>query len=217
MNPWGNKVMNWGLQNNMFLSSKHYLAGLAYSRNGWLLSFEGFLKQRMNHNEKIFTNNETYTPVNSLWGADVYLKKEWRKQTFFCSYSIENEEYSPVISRTPPKRVGQEIKSGVIVSINSFHFSTTYIYSAGFSSQTTEYWGNDNFPVVDEPYSRFDLSLNYRLQKKNFKIQAGASLLNVFDTNNIKYSYRISDQYNVFNVYVKAAPRTPIVFLEINF
>jgi hypothetical protein len=48
-------------------------------------------------------------------------------------------------------------------------------------------------------------------------MQAGASVLNVFNTNNIKYSYRISDQNNVFNIYTKATPRTPIVFFEINF
>jgi len=76
---------------------------------------------------------------------------------------------------------------------------------------------HEHSDVSSEPYSRLDLSLIYKLQLKKFKMQAGVSVLNVFDTNNVKYSYRLSDQNNVFNVYTKATPFTPVVFFEIIF
>ena len=71
--------------------------------------------------------------------------------------------------------------------------------------------------ISSEPYNRLDISLVYQLQLKKIKIQAGASVLNVLNTNNVRYSYRLSDQDNVFNVYAKATPLTPIVFFEIIF
>ena len=71
--------------------------------------------------------------------------------------------------------------------------------------------------VSTEPYNRLDVSLTYKLQFKKCSLQAGASVLNVFNTNNVKYSYRLSDQNNVFNIYTKATPLTPIVFFEIIF
>ena len=203
-NPQGNALTIWNFTDTIFLSSVHSLAGLAYSRDGWLLSVEGYLKKNQNELNYIYNHIDA---SNTLWGADVYLKKEWQKQTIFGSYSL-------VSTPKPQKNVGQEIKSGAVVSFNSFHFSTTYVYGAGFPYLTT---GGRTPDVSDNPYSRLDMSLIYRLQLKNYRILAGASLLNVFDASNIKYSYRISDQYNVFNAYIKAAPRTPIVFFEIIF
>jgi len=209
--PYGSYLMVWNVRDSLFLSSKHFLAGLAYSSEGWLFSVEGYLKK--NQNDMYYIYNDIYASDNTFWGADVYLKKEWRKHTLFGSYSLVNAQMLQ-------KSVGQEIKSGAIVSFNSFHFSATYVYGAGFPYLTTENRGNSNNSdaiTFTEPYSRLDLSLVYRLQLKNWKIQAGASLLNMFNTNNIKYSYRIYDKYNVFNVFTKATPRTPIAFFEIIF
>ena len=215
--------MIWNLSDSTFLSSTHALAGLAYSRNGWLFSAEGYLKQ--NRNEMYFIDNEIIVSDNNLLGTDIYLKNEGRNHTVFASYSI-------VSASMPQKSTGQEIKSGVIASFKPFHFSAMYVYGTGFPYLSTgghghkygegngeqqhgsEYQHSD---ISTEPYSRLDLSLTCKWQLKKYSIQAGASALNVFNTNNVKYSYRLYDQNNVFNVYTKATPFTPILFFEIIF
>ena len=198
----------WLVPDSMFLSSIHSLAGLAYSRDGWLFSVEGYLKK--NQNDLSYIYNDIYAFDNTFWGADVYLKKEWLKHTLFGSYSLVN-------AQTLQNSVGQEIKSGAIISFNPLIFSATYVYGTGFPYLTGNNSDADTIVVYSEPYSRLDLSLIYRLQLKNYRIQAGASLLNVFDTNNIKYSCRISEKYNLFNVYTKTIPRTLIAFFEFLF
>ncbi len=217
----GSYQMIWNLSDTTFLSSMHTVAGLAYSKNGWLFSVEGFLKK--NQNELYYLDNAVSAFDNTIWGTDIYAKKEWRKQTVFASYSLEN-------ASMPQESTGQEIKLGAITSYKTFYLSATYVYGTGFPYLSTGGHGHgqeseeqqhgdehQHSDVSTEPYSRLDLSLTYKLQLKKCSLQAGASVLNVFNTNNVKYSYRLSDQNNVFNVYTKATPLTPIIFFEIIF
>ena len=101
----GSYQMIWNLSDTTFLSSMHTVAGLAYSKNGWLFSVEGFLKK--NQNELYYLDNAITAFDNTLWGTDVYAKKEWRKHTFFASYSLVN-------AAQPQESTGQEIKLGAI-------------------------------------------------------------------------------------------------------
>jgi hypothetical protein len=217
----GSYQMIWDLSDTTSLSSTHLVGGLAYSKNGWLISMEGYLKK--NRNQLYYIDNTIYRLNNTNVGLDVFTKKEWREHTFFGSYSLVN-------STNPQKSTGHEMKLGAIYSLKPFHISATYVYGTGFPYLATaghghgqgneeQQHGNEHqhSDVSSEPYSRLDLSLVYKLQLKKFNIQAGASVLNVFDTNNVKYSYRLSDQNNVFNIYTKATPFTPVVFFEIIF
>ena len=260
----GSYQMLWSLSESSFLSSTHYLAGLAYSRNRWLLSVEGYIKD--NKNQILYFDNAVNPHDNTVWGFDTHIRKEWGKQTFFGSHSF-------LKASKPHTLTANEIKFGTVNSFRNFHFSAMYVYGAGFAYYSTvelgqdrQQWqgpnqgqggqgqgqggqgqgqggqgqgnnpnepnnpnnpnepGNPNEPanttantVFSEPYSRLDVSLAYKFQLRNFKIQAGVSALNVFDVQNIKYSYRISDQSNVYNIYTRAAPRTIAVFFEINF
>lgn len=213
--------MIWNLTDSTSLSSTQFLAGLAYSKNGWLISTEGYIKK--NKNQLYYLDNTIYSLDNTNAGMDIFAKKEWREQTAFASYSLVNS------SNSPEKSTGHEIKTGAICSLNSFYLSATYVYGTGFPYLSTaghghgqgneEEHGNSNkhSDTSSEPYSRLDLSLIYKPELKKFKIQVGASTLNVLNTNNVKYSYRLSDQNNVFNVYTKATPFTPVVFFEIIF
>ena len=217
----GSYQMIWNLSDSTYLSSTHYQAGLAYSRNGWLVSAEGYVKK--NRNQLYFIDNNASKFDNMNVGLDIFAKKEWRENTVFGSYSLVN-------STQPQESTGHEIKLGAIYSLKPFYLSATYVYGTGFPYLSTSGHGHgqgneeqqhgnehEHSDVSSEPYSRLDLSLIYKLQLKKFKMQAGVSVLNVFDTNNVKYSYRLSDQNNVFNVYTKATPFTPVVFFEIIF
>jgi len=70
----GSYQMIWATADSTFLSSVHSLAGLAYSRNGWLFSAEGYLKK--NRNQLFYVDDNVNAFDNTLWGADVYLKKD---------------------------------------------------------------------------------------------------------------------------------------------
>lgn len=217
----GSYQMIWTLSDSTFLSSTHFLAGLAYSKDGWLISAEGYVKK--NRNQLHFLDNMIYKLDNRNTGFDLFIKKEWRKHTFFGSYSLVN-------TNKPEESTAHELKAGAVYSLKSFRFSATYVYGTGFPFLSTGGHGHGqgneegqhgnshkHSDTTSEPYNRLDLSLTYKLQLRKIAMQAGASVLNVFDTNNVKYSYRLSDQNNVFNVYAKATPFTPVAFFEIIF
>jgi hypothetical protein len=226
----GSYQLVWNLSDTDFLSSSQFLAGTAYSKNGWLLSVEGYLKK--NRNGLYFLNNTVCRTNSAIPGVDVYVKKQWKQNTVFGSYSLVN-------TSQPQNATGQEIKLGGVYTLRTFHFSATYVYGTGFphlatgghghnqGEQDTEHGqnhgqghqnsGDDSGNNSSKPYSRFDLSFTCRFQLKKIRLQAGASALNVFNTNNVKYNYRLANQNNVINVYTKATPFTPTVFLEIIF
>ncbi|WP_085536649.1 TonB-dependent receptor [Massilibacteroides vaginae] len=218
----GSYQMIWNLSDSTYLSSTHYLAGLAYSKNGWLFSTEGYVKK--NRNQLYFIDNVVSSFDNTVWGVDVYAKKEWNRLTAFGSYSFIN-------SANPQEYTAHEVKLGAIYTLKSFHFSATYVYGSGFPYLSTSGHGHGQGDEEQQhgnghqhsdtsnepPYNRLDLSLTYKLQLKKIRIQTGASVLNVFNTNNVKYSYRLSNQNSAYNVYTKATPLTPVLFFEIIF
>lgn len=222
----GSYQLIWSLSDTTFLLSTQLVAGLAYSKNGWLFSSEGYLKK--NRNELYFLNNTIYPVDNTILGADFYVKRQWGENAVFGSYSIVN-------TAQPQTNTGHEIKTGVVYALRHFYLSGTFVYGTGFPSITTGGHGhgqedeqaghgqsheaghNDLSRDSDKPYSRLDLSFTYKVQVKKMRLKAGASVLNIFDTNNIKYNYRLADQNNVINVYTKATPFTPVIFFEITF
>ena len=151
------------------------------------------------------------------------MKKGWGKHQFWGSYSL-------VHATKPEFSTGHEVKAGTVYFLKPFYLSATYVYGSGFPYLSTSEHGhgekNENGQHGNEyrhsdtsrqSYNRLDLSATYRLQLRGFCIQAGASVINVFNTNNVKYSYRLSDKNSVYNVYTKATPLTPILFLEFIF
>lgn len=217
----GSYQMIWNVADNTSLSSIHYLTGIAYSKNGWLMSAETFIKS--NRNQYFFVDNAIYATDNTISGIDLLMKKEWGKHQLWGSYSL-------VHASKPEFSTGHEVKAGTVYFLKPFYLSATYVYGFGFPYLSTSEHGhgekNENGQHGNEyrhsdtsrqSYNRLDLSVTYRLQLRGFCIQAGASVINIFNTNNVKYSYRLSDKNSVYNVYTKATPLTPILFLEFIF
>ncbi|MFV0291134.1 MAG: carboxypeptidase-like regulatory domain-containing protein [Mangrovibacterium sp.] len=211
----------WTMGDSTFTKAMHSTAGIAFSKNGILLSLEGYYKKTKN--SQYFLDNTVYKIDNTILGADLYAKKQIRNHTLYGSYSINR------LSK-PQRELSHEIKVGGIGTFNPFYFSLSYVYGTGFAyistgghhhGQSNEEEQHDNgYEHTDssnEPYSRFDISATYRTQVKKIRLQAGVSLLNVFGTKNIKYNYQVSDQNTATNIFTKATPFTPTVFLEIIF
>jgi len=71
-----------------------------------------------------------------------------------------------------------------------------------------------------QPYSRLDAALIYKLSTRKIKIDAGISVLNVLNKENIRYSNysRIpTDETNTISLYAEAVPFTPTLFMNIYF
>ncbi|OJX87345.1 MAG: hypothetical protein BGP01_00575 [Paludibacter sp. 47-17] len=211
----------WTMADSTFTKAMHTTAGIAYSKNGFLVSLEGYHKKTKN--SQFFLDNIVYKIDNTILGADLFAKKQIGNHTLYGSYSINS------LSK-PQNELSHEIKIGGIGAFNPFYFSLSYVYGTGFAYISTGGHGHgqggeegghssehEHTNSSDETYSRFDISATYRTQIKKVRLQAGMSLLNVFGTKNIKYNYQISSQNNATNIFTKATPFTPTVFLEVTF
>ena len=66
------------------------------------------------------------------------------------------------------------------------------------------------------PYNRFDVALLYRFKAKKYKLETGVSILNVFNTFNVRYN-NFSSFPNGETVYQQALPFTPTLMLKLGF
>ena len=74
--------------------------------------------------------------------------------------------------------------------------------------------------IEEDEYSRMDLALVFRIARSRFVFDAGFSVLNLFNTENIKYSNFVmipSDQTTTIDLHAEAVPRTFTVFLNMAF
>ena len=214
----GSYQMAWSLADSTYLQARHLIGGVAYSKNGYLFSLEGYYKSI--HNGMYIKENQPFRSNNKAWGADLYAKKEFRNQTLFGSYSC-------VGIKQPYNEFGQEVKMGAIASYKNFHLTLTYIFGTGFSYLSSGRYmyshtnddddDDDDINGDSDSYQRFDLALTYRLQFKKCKIRISGSLLNLFDNHNIKDRYQLNENNNLTNIYTRATSFTPMISAEIIF
>lgn len=211
----------WSMADSTFTKAIHTTAGIAYSNDGLLISVEGYHKRTKNG--QYFLDNTIFRIHNTILGADLFAKKQINNHTIYSSYSINN-------IRKPQDELSHEIKVGGIGAFDPFYFSLSYVYGTGFAYLSTGGHGHgrrnkegqhgenhEHSDASDEAYNRFDIGATYRKQIEKVRLQAGVSLLNVFGTKNIKYNYQVSGQNSATNIFTKATPFTPTVFLEIIF
>ena len=69
-------------------------------------------------------------------------------------------------------------------------------------------------------YQRLDAAVSYRFNKPKYSLEAGVSVLNVFNYENIKYDNFVripDDQDATLNISAEAVPFTPTMFLKVAF
>jgi hypothetical protein len=90
------------------------------------------------------------------------------------------------------------------------------VYGSGFPDRPS-FFSQD---YERYPYSRLDAALIYRHSVKDYHFEVGLSILNLLNTENIKYSnfIRIPDsQSGSITVHAEAVPFTPTIYLNISF
>jgi len=70
-------------------------------------------------------------------------------------------------------------------------------------------------------YNRLDVAATYKFTPKRFSGEVGFSIINLFDTQNLKYdnlkTIRLGQNYGDIRVYSNSIPFTPVIFLKLLF
>lgn len=206
-------VYHWGVHPN--LQSMHTLANLSYrSDKGFSAHVEGYLKK--NKNAIRLIDQAITSSDEQIIGLDLLLKQSLPHGTLFGSYSVSSIDGAY-------QETGQEIKLGAIYTIRPFVLSTSFVYGTGFT--VPDYSGANpqgkgiGLTKKDKdstrPYSRWDLSAVYRFTWNTVQFQAGGSLINLLNTENLKYSYTIQEKSDPVTFFSTAMPFTPMLFFEV--
>ena len=149
------------------------------------------------------------------------VKKYFKKHEVWASYTLSKTEEHfnsmPIdVYRDAPQDQRHEVKGAMLLNFKPFFFSTNYVYGSGFRTPSSI------FNNLDEryPYSRLDLAFIYRHSIKGYHIEAGFSILNVLNHENIKYSnvIRVPDSpTSSISIHAEAVPFTPALYLNLSF
>ncbi|WP_430812372.1 MULTISPECIES: TonB-dependent receptor plug domain-containing protein [unclassified Carboxylicivirga] len=222
----GNYRYSWTIADDdeiPVIESQHYVLGLAYTPDDFLASIEAFYKSYKGLTRFVRSDliSNLYNGDSRSYGMDIYLKKDFGHHTFWTSYTLSRaEEYYPFFTTEEYQRTPQdqrhELKIAGLLNFGPFHLSAAYVYGSGFPYYRN-YLLQEN---VNKDYQRLDAALVYRLSRRKFTGEAGLSLMNVFDTNNIKYNqFNVVplDQVNTVYVNTSALGFTPLLYLKVKF
>lgn len=224
----GNNRYVWAICNNddvPVLKANHFVSGLTYRNNGLTLGVEGFYKTTTGITRYVNLWREgirdVYQGEARMYGMDLLIKKYFRKHEAWASYTLsKTEEYFPYMIkddyRDAPQDQRHEIKGAMLLNFSPLFFSANYVYGSGFRAPRSIF----NNPEERYPYSRLDMALFYRHSIKHYHFEAGVSVLNVLNHENIKYSnvIRIPDsQTTSISIHAEAIPFTPTIYLNMAF
>jgi hypothetical protein len=203
---------------------QHWVAGFSYNKNGFTADLEGYYKNT-DGIARFVNGTQTlkqgfYNGEGRSYGLDFYLKKEYKGLLAWMCYSLsKTEEHFPFNVREyyhpAPQDQRHELKFAAIYNLKAFYFSANYVYGSGFERFIlTDNTGQEYIP----PYSRLDAAVIYKFKPGKINCETGISVLNVFNTQNIKLSNlrRVAtDTENPLDVNAEAVPFTPTLFLKI--
>ncbi|MBN2215357.1 MAG: TonB-dependent receptor plug domain-containing protein [Bacteroidales bacterium] len=226
MDQSGNYKYIWELcddKNIPVLKSGHFTLGLSFNKNNFTASAEGYMKSAGGITRYLQSSDRLirYEGKGKTRGLDFFAKKEFKNQTLWISYTLsKTEEYFTYFGTEAYRPALQdqrhEVKFAGLAKIKSFHFSANYVYGSGLPDP------NKLPDTVDyaHPYSRLDASVIYKFSIKKLHLDAGISVLNVLNKQNIKYSnltYIPTDENTSVSVYAEALPITFTLFLHVYF
>ena len=208
------------------LKAYHWVGGLAFDFNTTNISLEPYYKategltRYINHR---FWGYETiYQGKGRSYGVDFYLKQEINKHTAWVSYTLSKTEehfdfFPDEDYRVAPHDQRHELKLAAMIDLDPVYFSANYVYGSGFPIYIS---GTNPAEYERTAYNRFDAALVYKFSAKWVFGEAGLSVLNVFNTENVLYSNleRVpTDQTASIEIYSQSVPFTPTLYLKLGF
>jgi hypothetical protein len=216
--------INADKDNISVLSAEHKIVGVSFNKNGLTVSAEAYFKTTDGLNRYFVGNKRIeegyYNGDARAKGLDIFVKKEYKRHMAWISYTVSKTEerfpfYLNDVYRLAPHHQKHELKFAGVFNYKSFYFSANYIYGSGFARFNFE---NTDETSLNQPYKRFDTSLVYKFKPGKVRAEAGVSILNVFNTNNIKFANIVGttvDDIRLVGIYADAVPFTPALFLKI--
>jgi len=224
----GNYRYFWAICDNLevpVLQGQHLVGGATFRQDGFSLGLETFFK-----------TTKGITRYVNLWraglqtvfqgqarviGLDLLAKKNFGPHEAWASYTLsKTEEYFSYFPRYEyayaPQDQRHEIKGAMLLNFSPIFFSVNYVYGSGFADRSSFF----NPTIERYPYSRLDAAFIYRYSFKDYHFEAGISVMNLLNRENIKYSnfIRIPDsQSTSISVHAEAVPFTPTIYLNLAF
>ena len=220
----GNYRFIWAVANNEdvpVLTASHFVLGLSLHQKGWTFSIEPYYKRVYGITRYFFSQKYQWQGIltgdSKMYGIDFFLQKDFKGHSAWVSYSLgKTEERFPNLPNDSYHRAPQdqrhELKAALLLNFDPFFFSTNYVYGSGFPYAPYPYNQNE-----DLTYNRWDVSFIYKFLNRKVVGEVGLSILNVLNTENIKYTNfeRIpANQTNSINIYAEAIPFTPTLYLK---
>lgn len=224
----GNYRYFWALCDNLevpVLQAQHLVGGLSYSKHGFTIGLETFYKTTEGITRYVKLWREGFDAVfqgeAKVYGMDLLLKKYFGAHEAWASYTLsKTEEYFPYFPNgeysDAPQDQRHEVKGALLINLNPFFISTNYVYGSGFPDRPS-FFQED---TERYPYSRLDVAFIYRHSVKSYHFEAGISILNLLNTENIKQSNFIrvpGSSSTSISIHAEAVPFTPTIYLNISF
>ena len=193
--------------------STHYVAGISYENNSWLIDTEVFYKEVENLTE--FSLRYQTAGISSLFftgngtvkGFETLLQKKIDKFTGWISYTyLDAENIFPLMNDglpfSAPHAQENEFKIFGNFEMNGWNFSATFIYGSGepFTQPSYKYdinllddtdlsfigVGPKNGSLLPD-YHRLDISIHHIFNINKSKGDIGISVFNVYNRLNVWY------------------------------
>ncbi len=221
----GNYRYLWAICNNKHVpvqKSRHAIAGMTYQKDNLTAHIEGYQKKTSGLTRYIETTggSRIYDGESKSRGIDFFVRKDYKNNTFWLAYTLsqtlEHFAYFPDEKyRRALHDQRHELKAATVISLKPFHFSANYVFGSGFPDPLLS--GDENY---ERDYHRLDVAATYRLTRKKYSFEAGISILNVFDYENLRYANFIrvpDDQETTLDLHAEAVPFTPTMFVNFAF
>jgi len=222
----GNFRYFWALNDNValpVLKAAHLVGGLHYHVPGLSMGLEGFYKttEGISRYRWIDGSLEVAQGNARSYGMDVMLKKYIKKHEAWASYTLsKTEEHFNSMPfdayMDAPQDQRHEVKGALLLNFKPFFFSANYVYGSGFRPPSSILSNLEN----RYPYNRLDVSVIYRHSIREYHIEAGLSILNVLNHENIKYANVLlipDSQNSTIRIHAEAVPFTPTLYLNVSF
>ncbi len=216
----GNRADVWQVADGSsipVLESMHTTLGIGFQGDDFELSLEGYYKTTSGFT-RYFVDRRGESVVAygdaKAQGIDLFVRKHFGSHAFWLAYSLSKIEerfgVGAFNSAYRPARQDQrhELKAAAIFDFDPFQLSVTNVYGSGFY---------DNLLRENRtPYWRTDLAIQRQFQARNTNLEAGLSILNLFNTRNIRLNQSINvPNGNIFNTV--GIPFTPTLYFNISF
>ncbi|WP_379953242.1 TonB-dependent receptor domain-containing protein [Dokdonia sp. R78006] len=219
------------------LRSKQASVSLDYTRNKWLLSMEGYVKEvaGISSRSQGFQNQFQFTNTSGSYdvtGLDFLASKRFKSFTSWLSYSYSKNNYTFKAlnegRRFPNnKDIKHSVSAGTSYSLERFKLSLGFNWRSGtpFTRPQNQSVLQNNQIDYERPNSslsdsflRFDISTKYNFKMLKNHAQIGASIWNLINNDNILNTYYLVDNDNeVQQMTVKSLGFTPNLSFQYNF